>query len=65
MAIKSHTKINLNNSLGGTENDFFFESIKSNKNPLARSIRYQTKASAAIEIKAPNTAVNPQIKTIK
>lgn len=31
----------------------------------AKSIRYQTNASAFMDIKAPKTAVNPQIKTIR
>lgn len=33
--------------------------------PVAKSIRYQTKGMASKEIKAPNTAVKPQMKTIK
>ena len=32
---------------------------------MASTIRYQTKGMASKEIKAPMTAVNPQINTIK
>lgn len=31
----------------------------------AKAIRHQTNGKASSEIKAPKTAVNPQIKTIK
>jgi hypothetical protein len=55
----------LKNSFGGTTNDFFLNKIKKNKKAPAKSIRYQTKASAFMDIKAPNIAVNPQINTIK
>jgi hypothetical protein len=34
-------------------------------NPTAKSIRNQTKGKASSEIKAPKTAVNPQMNTIK
>jgi hypothetical protein len=64
-AIKNPTKTNLKNSFGGTTNDFFLNTINRNKKIPAKSIRYQTKASAFIDIKAPNIAVNPQINTIK
>lgn len=64
-AIKSPTKINLKNSLTGIINDFFLNKINRNKNKPAKSIRYQTKASALIEIRAPNIAVKPQINTIR
>lgn len=64
-AIKNPTKTNLKNSFGGTTNDFFLNKIKKNKKAPAKSILYQTKASALMDINAPNIAVNPQIKTIK
>ena len=35
------------------------------KNIPAKNMRYQTKASAVMVIKAPRMAVKPQIKTIK
>jgi hypothetical protein len=34
-------------------------------NPTAKSIRNQTNGKASSEIKAPNTAVNPQMNTIR
>jgi hypothetical protein len=38
---------------------FFLKRIKTNRNPAAKSMRYQTIASAVV-IKAPKTAVNPK-----
>jgi hypothetical protein len=45
--------------------DFFLKAINKAKKTPAKSIRYQTNASAVIVIKAPKIAVKPQINTIK
>ncbi len=63
--ISNPTKINLKNSLIGIRKDSFLKSINRNKKTDAKSILYQTNASAWIEIKAPKMAVKPQINTIK
>src|SRR5690606_25427267 len=43
----------------------FLNQSHNNINPVASSILYQTRGIASKEINAPNTAVNPQINTIK
>jgi hypothetical protein len=43
----------------------FLKRIKTNKNTVVKSMRYQTMASAVIVIKAPKIAVKPQINTIR
>ena len=47
-----------------SRNRFFFHLIQSRMNPLASNIRYQTSGTASRLIKAPKTAVKPQINTI-
>jgi hypothetical protein len=49
----------------GILNDFFLNTINNDKKILAKNMRYQTKASAVMVIKAPKIAVKPQIKTIR
>jgi hypothetical protein len=55
----------LKNSLGGRRKDFFLNTINTSRKTPAKSMRYHTKASALIEINAPNIAVNPQMNTMK
>ena len=43
--------------------DSFLYAIHINMIPVAINILYQTNGNASIEISAPSTAVNPQIKT--
>ena len=50
---------------GGNLNFSFRSRIHINTNPVASSILYHTNGIASIEINAPNTAVNPQINTMK
>jgi hypothetical protein len=64
-AINNPTKINLRNDFKGIRNDFFLKTKNSAKKTAAKNMRYQTKASAVMVIKAPKMAVKPQIKTIK
>ena len=49
----------------GSFSGIFLNAINSIIKPVAKVIRYQTKGKASNEINLPNTAVNPQIKTIK
>ena len=52
-------------SVFGEKRSFsFFRRTNNNINPEANNILNQTNGMASIEIKAPNTAVNPQINTI-
>jgi hypothetical protein len=58
IAIRNPTNVNVKKTLKNSKG--FLKRIK-NKNPAAKSIRYQTIASAVMVIKAPKTAVKPQI----
>ena len=49
----------------GKRNDFLVSTRKTNTMAVANNILYQTKGIASNVINAPNTAVNPQMKTIK
>jgi hypothetical protein len=49
----------------GILNDIFLNAINKAKNSPAKNMRYQTRASAVMVIKAPKIAVKPHIKTIK
>ena len=64
-AINNPTKINFKNDFKGILNDIFLNAINKAKNSPAKNMRYHTKASAVIVIKAPKIAVKPQMKTIK
>lgn len=64
-AISKPTNTNFNNERSGIWKDFFLKTINTARKKPAKSIRYQTKASAVIVIKAPKIAVKPQINTIK
>ncbi len=64
-AINKPTKISLAESFIEIRNDCFEKRIKNDKNTAAKSMRYQTKASASMVISAPKMAVKPQINTIK
>lgn len=64
-AINNPTKINFKNDCKGITKDIFLNAINTAKNTPAKNIRYQTKASAEIVIKAPKMAVKPQIKTMR
>jgi hypothetical protein len=65
IAIRNPTNVNVKKDFKGIRKVFFLKRIKTNRNPAAKSMRYQTIASAVMVIKAPKTAVNPQIKTIR
>ena len=64
-AISKPTKINFKKDFNGILNDFFLKIKNKARKIPAKNIRYQTKASAVMLIKAPKMAVKPQIKTIK
>ena len=49
----------------GSFNGIFLNAINKTIKPVANVIRYHTNGNASSDIKAPKTAVNPQINTIK
>ena len=49
----------------GSFTGIFLNAMNIKIKPVAKVIRYQTKGKASNEINLPNTAVNPQINTIK
>ena len=51
--------------LVGSFNGIFLNAINKTIKPVANVIRYHTNGNASSDIKAPKTAVNPQINTIK
>jgi hypothetical protein len=65
IAIKKPTAANFSKELFDTFNLSFLNKIKIKINTAPKNILNQTKGKAFIEIKSPNTAVKPQMKTIK
>jgi len=64
-AIRNPTKQNFNKALIGILILSLLKDIKMRTKKDPNNILYQTKGMASIEIRAPNTAVKPQINTIK
>ena len=64
-AIRIPDKKNLKRDFLSSENDFFLSRKYIAINIDARSILYQTKGIASIEINFPKIAVKPHIKTIR
>jgi hypothetical protein len=58
-------KINPTKIFNGTLNGILFIQIKNKMKTEAIDILYQTNGTAAREIRAPSTAVKPQIKTMR
>lgn len=63
-AMTTPAAMRISKVLGGNFNFFFFHNIQVKIRILAKDILYQTSGTASIVMSAPNTAVNPQIKTI-
>src|SRR5690606_6806638 len=65
IAIRSPTKISVATVFSGSTKGFLVISKYRNRNAVASNIRYQTNDASRTEINSPNTAVNPQMKTIR